>query len=148
MDMMSACDVLSSSSSSVIVINGGGEQLSAEEENSISQLLLCNHSITLELPSLSVTSLLPVAAAAATVAAAAATVATVATACQQIDSHCDYFQVCHRVIYILSRLAFPNGHHDLGPPQHVQCCIPLCICLHVHVIVSRVSQHLDSLGIK
>ena len=125
-------------SSSVIVINGGGEQLSTEEENSISELLVRNHSITFELPSLSMTSLLAVAAAAATVAAA----------CQQIDSHCDYFQLCHRVIYILSRLTFPNGHHDLGPPQHVQCCIPLGICLHVHVIVSRVSQHLDSLGIK
>ena len=83
MDMTSACDALSSPSSSVIVINGGGEQLSAEEENSISELLVRNHSITLELPSLSMTSLLAVAAAAATVAAA----------CQHIDSHCDYFQL-------------------------------------------------------
>ena len=87
MDMTSACDALSSSpSSSVIIINGGGEQLSAEEENSISEVLACNHSFTLERPSLSMTSLLPVATA---VAAAA----TVATACQQNDSHCDYFQV-------------------------------------------------------
>ena len=87
MDMTSACDALSSSpSSSVIIINGGGEQLSAEEENSISELLVRNHSITFARPSLSMTSLLPVATA---VAAAA----TVATACQQNDSHCDYFQV-------------------------------------------------------
>ena len=119
MDMTSACDALSSPSSSVIVINGGGEQLSAEEENSISELLVRNHSITFSLPS--PTSLLAVAAAAAAAAAA------VAAVCQQIDSHCYYFQVCHRVVYILSRHAFPNGHHDLGPPQHVQCCIPFGI---------------------
>ena len=69
--MTSGCDVLSSPSSSDFIINGGGEQLSTEEENSISELLVRNHSITFALPSLT-TSLLAVAAA-----------TTAASACQQ-----------------------------------------------------------------
>ena len=61
------------------------------------------------------------------VATAVAAAATIEPACQRNGSHCDYFNVGHRVIYVRSCHTFTNGHHDSGPPQQVQCCIPLGI---------------------